>query len=78
MIPLSNMKLLQRLILTPWLRERLADPMAKNIADELDRNPDATGDYERAAFGTGQIGALIKDIKPIKAIIEEMVSPDGW
>lgn len=72
------MKLLQRLILTPWLRERLADPMAKNIADELDRNPDATGDYERAAFGTGQIGALIKDIKPIKAIIEEMVSPDGW
>jgi hypothetical protein len=26
------------------------------------------------AFGAGQIGALIKDIKPIKEIIEEMVS----
>lgn len=74
LIPLGNMKLANRLIITPWIRERLADPSTKNIADELDRNPDATGNYERAAFGAGQISALIKDIKPIKAIIEEMVS----
>lgn len=74
LIPLSDMKLAHRLIITPWIKERLADPAAKNIADELDRNPDATGNYERAAYGAGQISALIRDIKPIRAIIEEMVS----
>ncbi len=74
LIPLSSMKLAQRLIITPWIKKRLAEIPLEGIADELDRNPDATGNYERAAFGAGQIGALIKDIKPIKDIIEEMVS----
>lgn len=74
LIPLGNKNMAQRLIMTPWIRERLADPAAKNIAEELERNPDTTGDYERAAYGAGQIGALIRDIKPLKAIIEEMVS----
>ncbi len=74
LIPLGRQKLAQRMILTPWIKKRLAEIPAENIADELDRNPDATGNYERAAFGAGQIGALIKEIKPIKAIIEEMVS----
>lgn len=74
MIPLGNQKLAQRLIITPWIKKRLAEIPLENIADELDRNPDATGNYERAAFGAGQIGALIKEIKPIETIIEEMVS----
>ena len=46
----------------------------KNIFAELNRNPMVTGDYERAAFGTGQISALVRGIKPIGAIIDEMVS----
>lgn len=70
----SNMRTAERVIVTPWIKEKLADPTVKNIADELDRNPAATGNYERAAFGAGQVSALIKDIKPIKAIIEEMIS----
>lgn len=74
LIPLGNQRLAQRMILTPWMKKRLTEIPAETIADELDRNPDATGNYERAAFGAGQIGALIKEIKPIKTIIEEMVS----
>lgn len=70
----SNMRTAERIIVTPWIKQKMADPAVKNIADELDRNPAATGNYERAAFGAGQVSALIKDIKPIKAIIEEMVS----
>ncbi|MEE9912638.1 MAG: nitronate monooxygenase [Deltaproteobacteria bacterium] len=73
LIPLEEMRLAQRLIITPWIKEKMADP-AVNIAALLDRHPDATGNFERAAFGAGQISALIKDIKPIKAIIEEMIS----
>jgi NAD(P)H-dependent flavin oxidoreductase YrpB (nitropropane dioxygenase family) len=52
----------------------MADPAVKSIADELDRNFAATGNYERAVFGAGQVSALIKNIKPIRAIIEDMVS----
>jgi enoyl-[acyl-carrier protein] reductase II len=74
LITIDSMKLAERLIITPWIRERLADPAAKNIPAELDRNPAATGNYESAAYGAGQVSALIKDIKPIKAIIDEMVS----
>jgi len=74
LFPLGSKRLAQRLIVTPWIKDRLAEIPVENIADELDRNPDATGNYERAAFGAGQISALIRDIKPIRAIIEEMVS----
>lgn len=74
LFPLGSKRLAQRLIVTPWIKERITETSVENIADELDRNPDATGNYERAAFGAGQVGALIKDIKPIRAIIEEMVS----
>jgi enoyl-[acyl-carrier protein] reductase II len=74
LIPVSNMRTAERIIVTPWIKQKMADPAVKNIADELDRNPAAPGNYERAAFGAGQVSALIKDIKPIRAIIEEMVS----
>ena len=74
LIPLSSSKLAQRLIMTPWMKQRLAEVPVETVSDELDRNPDATGNYERAAFGAGQVGALIRDIKPISAIIKEMVS----
>ncbi|HPD57058.1 MAG TPA: nitronate monooxygenase [Smithellaceae bacterium] len=74
LIPALGMKVAQRIIVTPWIKERMSDPAVKNIADELDINPDQTGRYDRAAFGAGQVSALIKDIKPIKEIIREMVS----
>lgn len=74
LIPLENGRLAQRLLITPWIKQMLADPEVKNLTALLDRNPDATGNYERAAFGCGQVGALIKDIKPISEIIAEMVS----
>jgi len=74
LIPLEHGRLAQRVIITPWIREKMADPEVKNLTALLDRNPDATGNYERAAFGAGQVGALIRDIKPIKEIIAEMVS----
>jgi len=68
------MRTAERIIVTPWIKQKMDDQEVKNIAAEMDRHPAATGNYERAAFGAGQISALIKDIKPIKAIIEEMVS----
>lgn len=74
LIPLEDTRMAQRLIITPWIKEKLADPSVKNLTPLLERNPEATGDYERAAFGSGQVGALIKDIKPIAEIITEMVS----
>lgn len=76
LIPALNMRVAERIIVTPWIKQKMDDPEVenKNIAAELDRNPAASGNYERAAFGGGQVSALIKDIKPIKAIIEEMVS----
>ncbi|MGA2526195.1 MAG: nitronate monooxygenase [Smithellaceae bacterium] len=74
LIPSNNMRTAERIIVTPWIKQKMDDQEVKNIAAEMDRHPAATGNYERAAFGAGQISALIKDIKPIKAIIEEMVS----
>ncbi len=74
LIPALGMKVAQRIIVTPWVKEKMSDPAVKNIADELDINPDQTGRYDRAAFGAGQISALIRDIKPIKEIVREMVS----
>jgi enoyl-[acyl-carrier protein] reductase II len=76
LIPALNMRVAERIIVTPWIKQKMDDPEVenKNIAAELDRNPATSGNYERAAFGGGQVSALIKDIKPIKAIIEEMVS----
>jgi enoyl-[acyl-carrier protein] reductase II len=74
LIPALNMKVAQRIIVTPWIKEKLSDPTVKSIADELELYPEKTGNYERAAFGGGQVSALIKEIKPIKKIVEEMVS----
>jgi enoyl-[acyl-carrier protein] reductase II len=74
LIPSGSMRTAERILLTPWIKQKMADPDVKNIAAELDRNPAATGNYERAAFGAGQVSARISHILPVKAIIEEMVS----
>jgi len=74
LIPSRSMRTAERIIVTPWIKQKLLDPEVKNLAEELDRNPAPTGNFERAAFGAGQVSALIRDIKPIEAIIKEMVS----
>ena len=74
LIPSRNMRMAERVITTPWIKEKKADPTVKCIADELDYQAAETGNYDRAAFGGGQVSALITDIKPVKEIIAEMVS----
>ncbi len=74
LIPHKSMKLSHRILLTPWISKRLAGSPDKNIISELDRDFDKTGNYERAVFEGGQVSALIRDIKPIREIIAEMVS----
>lgn len=74
LIPLPNMKLAQRLILTPWIQKRLSEAGMETVCAELERNPAKIGSDERAALGAGQVGALIRDIKPVAQIIREMVS----
>ena len=73
LVPLGDARMAQRLIITPWIREKRR-PIGEKRGGVAGANPETTGDYERAAFGCGQIGALIKDIKPIAEIIAEMVS----
>jgi enoyl-[acyl-carrier protein] reductase II len=74
LLPNLNMRVAERIIVTPWIKQRMSDPAVKNIADELERDPAKSGNYERAAFGGGQISALIRDIKPVKEIVKEMIS----
>jgi enoyl-[acyl-carrier protein] reductase II len=74
LIPVLKMKVTRRIIVTPWIKEKLSDPAVINIANEIELNPKKIGNYERAAFEGGQVSALIRDIKPVKEIVKEMVS----
>jgi enoyl-[acyl-carrier protein] reductase II len=74
LLPSKNTRMAERVIITPWIREKKADPTVKCIADELDYQPAKTGHYDRAAFGGGQVSALIRDVKSVKEIVAEMVS----
>jgi enoyl-[acyl-carrier protein] reductase II len=74
LIPTSGM--VMRTIINPKLRELMAS--RKDFSKEYDLNNAykawSTGDFDLFPAGAGQISALIKEIKPIKDIIEEMVS----
>ncbi len=69
--------LMTRAIITPGIRKLMDDP-AVNLEEALqyvDRvKAWDTGDFENAIPGAGQVSALIREIKPVKEIIEEMVS----
>jgi enoyl-[acyl-carrier protein] reductase II len=75
---LPVMKVLStRAVLTPGLKKLMDDPdqdleEALNYGDRA--NAWERGDYDNAIAGAGQVSALIREIKPVKAIIEEMVS----
>jgi enoyl-[acyl-carrier protein] reductase II len=75
LLPLGNM--MMRVIVNPKLKEQMNDPET-DLAGEynLMNAPKAwsTGNFDLFPAGGGQVSALIREIKPVKEIIEEMVS----
>jgi enoyl-[acyl-carrier protein] reductase II len=75
LLPLGNM--MMRVIVNPKLKEQMNDPET-DLAGEynLMNAPEAwsTGNFDLFPAGGGQVSALIHEIKPVKKIIEEMVS----
>ncbi len=75
LLPVRNM--MTRAVITPGIR-KLMDDSAVNLEEELKKIDRVRawdeGDFDNALAGAGQVSALIRDIKPVKEIIEEMVS----
>ena len=75
LLPQGNIN--ARVIINPKLKEKLDNPNV-DLSQEynLMNAPQAwnTGDFDLFPASAGQVSALIKEIKPVKAIIEEMVS----
>jgi len=74
-VPLKNMKM--RVIPNKKLVDLSADPNV-DLSEEynLMNAPKGwmSGDFDLFPAGAGQGAALIKEVKPVKAIIDEMVS----
>jgi len=69
--------LLTRVIITPWLKSLLARQdvdLEEAINYRAGLQAWERGDYEHALAGAGQVSALIREIKPIRDIIAEMVA----
>jgi enoyl-[acyl-carrier protein] reductase II len=69
--------LMTRTVITPTIKKLMDDPTvdletALHYSERV--NAWDRGDYENAVAGAGQVSALIKDIKPVGDIIQEMVS----
>ena len=75
LLPRGDIKV--RAIINPKLQEMLDTPNA-DLSREYDFNdaPAAwiSGDFDLYPAGGGQVSALIKETRPVRAIIEEMVS----
>jgi enoyl-[acyl-carrier protein] reductase II len=75
LLPLGKMKI--RSILNPKLKEQMADPTIE-LSQEYNFKdvPKAwgSGDFDLFPARAGEVSALIKDVKPAKEIIDEMVS----
>jgi enoyl-[acyl-carrier protein] reductase II len=75
LIPLKRMNM--RTVLTPALKKQMNEPGFDLTGRyRLEDVPKAwgTGNFDLFPAGAGQVSALIKDIKPAREIIEEMVS----
>jgi len=75
LLPLGNM--MMRVIVNPRLKEQMSNPETDLTTEyNLMNAPEAwgTGKFELFPAGAGQISALIHEIKPVREIIEEMVS----
>jgi len=75
LLPVGNM--MTRAIITPAIRKLMDDP-AVDLEAELQKTDRFRawdkGDSDNAIAGAGQVSALIRDVKSVKEIIEEMVS----
>ncbi|MFH2060768.1 MAG: nitronate monooxygenase [Pseudomonadota bacterium] len=74
LLPVSGMTM--RTIINPKLRELMGSGVDLSQEYNMKNAHEAwsTGDFNLFPAGAGQISALIKEIRPIKDIIEEMVS----
>jgi len=75
LLPVRNM--MTRAVITPGIRKLMEDPSVdlEEALQKIDRvGAWDRGDSDNAIAGAGQVSALIKEIKPIQDIIDEMVS----
>jgi enoyl-[acyl-carrier protein] reductase II len=77
LLPMKEMNTKMRVIANKKMQDLSADP-AMDIAQQY-KFADApqawtTGNFDLFPAGAGEVAALIKEIQPVKAIIEEMVS----
>jgi enoyl-[acyl-carrier protein] reductase II len=75
LLPMGRMTM--RTIVNDKLRALMGDPKADLISEYSYMNAGkawTTGDFDLFPAGAGDVAALIKEIKPVKAIIDEMVS----
>lgn len=74
---LAQGKMAVRAIINPKLAEKMADPNV-DLSQEYNLMDAGrawgSGDFDLFPAGGGQVSALIHDIRPVRAIIEEMVS----
>ncbi len=78
LLPRGNITI--RIIINPNLQKKMEDPNV-DLAGEYDftNAPKAwmSGDFDLFPAGGGQVSALIKEVKPVGRIIEDMVSEEG-
>jgi enoyl-[acyl-carrier protein] reductase II len=69
-------RMAMRTIINPKMGELMASgaDLAKEYSLSNRGKAWATGDFDLFPAGAGQVSALIKEIKPVKDIIEGMVS----
>ena len=75
LLPVDNM--MMRAIITPELRARLESPdfdMKKEFQLKNASKAWNSAEFELVPAGAGQAAALINEIKPVRDVIEEMVS----
>ncbi len=75
LLPRGTIKV--RVIINPKLQEKIDTPNADLSREyDFDDAPAAwmSGDFDLYPAGGGQVSALIKEVRPVRAIVEEMVS----
>jgi enoyl-[acyl-carrier protein] reductase II len=74
LLPVRNM--MTRAVITPGIRKLMENPSV-DLEAELQKKDRVQawekGDFENAIAGAGQVSALIREVKSVKEIIEEMV-----
>ncbi len=76
LLPVMN-TMMTRAVITPGIRKLMEDPAVNLEAEikKIDRfRAWDEGNFETAIAGAGQVSALIRDVKSVRQIIEEMVT----